>query len=663
MSNRQINKQLRKEAKQSSQQNKNVQDSNLLDNTSDTKSKENLGYVDGYGEYVSKSGEHFGPGLQNKKLVKKISGNENKYAGTNRFGMFDNQSDVFKQNLNTYITIGFNKNSVDQFQDPTYLVFDIKIDYDNSPLFTTNNNIKNIENFINEYSSNIPEIGNDNRLDLYYKFKLEVEKIFPSNLPEINKDKSYKEHYIESISGLDVLTKKIINYPEDKIIFTISEDVVMSTQYLTELYNNLVYSYDTHRVLIPENLLRFDMSLIISDYRNMKTDDNMMNSIPSKMIYILHDCQFDFFESKNFESEIIRGGYNAQKPNISKSNFKINFKSYSKVMMRDHIIGNSDILDFRKRLPEHDIYFEYFDDTIPGVVSPIGEQDNTKKSKLLSYLRNETRQIRGVIVNKLKNEVTELADKAQNWLNEKVGVTLTDVNVYYDKAGDKVRMVDKFVSDFIDKKLDDIKGNKKNKNNNVDPIKSRNQWRDNYTNAYDEEGRTRNRDIENDDILNIGDDIDQNDAQYNQKFPDGDIHEDGQYNQKFPEGDVHEDGQYNQKFPNGDVHEDGIYNQKYPDGDVHEDGQYNQKFPEGDVHEDGQYNQKFPEGDVHEDGQYNQKFPEGDVHEDGQYNQKFPEGDLQEDGTYNQKFPNTNKKEDNKYNRKYPDGNVYDENN
>ena len=44
----------------------------------------------------------------------------------------------------------------------------------------------------------------------------------------------------------------------------------MLSQYLSELYLDLTYSYSTHRQLIPSNLLRFDMYIILSDVRNMK---------------------------------------------------------------------------------------------------------------------------------------------------------------------------------------------------------------------------------------------------------------------------------------------------------------------------------------------------------------------------------------------------------
>lgn len=521
----------------------------------------NLGYVDGYGEYISKSGAHFGPEIQQKSKITKISGEEDKYSGQNKFGMYDFQSDIFKSLLNKdsqKIAWGYESKRND-IQDPTYLIFDIKIDYDNSPLFNDRpiNNISyNVSNFIKNYSDNIPEIKNDNRHKIYTKFVEEIKKIFPSNYKEIDNTIGYKQHYIESVSGLDILNKKIINYPEDQIVITLSEDITMSIQYMTELYNNLVYSYTSHRMIIPENLLRFNMFLVISDFRNMADDtlginkkipnNNKMgiNKNPSKMLYVLHDCQFDFFESKNYTDELTRGGFGVSKPStISKSSIKLNFKSISKIMIPS-MIDNSMVIDLKEKIIQPSDsesvesftkFSQIFDDTKPKDKVPLFIKDDTNQSKALSRLkdfaRGEVAQIRNVIINKLKSEVTSLSDQGQSWMNDKMGITITKVNVYYDTIKDKASMADKFVSDFIDKNIgtDKEKYIERSDISNNDPIENRNNWRNNDNNIYeqyDTEDNTRSRNnLDEIDIYNLGDDIDGDGDGYNDKYPDGNVYD------------------------------------------------------------------------------------------------------------------------------------------
>jgi len=611
------------------------------------KIKNNLGYVHGYGEYMSKSAVHFGPSIQQKKKINKLDGDEYKYASLNVFGMYDNQSDIFKMISDKsfqQIAWGYENKRKKEHEDPTYLIFDIKIDYNNSTLFagrtqTTNNLLKIIED---DNYKKIPEFEKDNRLIIFGKFKNIIQKIFPGDLKEEFKFYSYKEHYIESVSGLNVLNKKIINYPEDHITFTLSEDIEMSIQYLTELYNNLIYSYDTHRILIPENLLRFNMMLVISDFRNMKKDINTINKEISKMIYILHDCQFDFFESKNFGEEIKRGGFNASKPSEpAKSTIKVNFKSISKIMVPS-LINNSMIVDLRERKKlDFDGYEEIFDDTKPASIIPIGERDNTQQSRMMRYLRNEAAQIRNVIINKLKNEVTNLTDQAQNWMNkDKFGVTITKVNVYHDTIGDKLSMADKFVKDFIDKKVSEWKKEEENTIRGKDSKADRDRWREEQNN----QSNTRTRD---------------NKLSYPEPQHDIGYDLDGVPTYNDPERDpIYGDTSFNigDKIERELPTDQSIKPEPQHDIGYDLDGvpTYNNKQPNGDVHEDGQYNEKYPEGDVHEDSQYNEKYPEGDVHEDGTYHNKPP---LDSDGNIIDVHP------DPTYNRKYPDGNVYDKNN
>ena len=613
-----------------------------------TETKENMGKVGGYSLYFAKYGYANLLGTGHAREIK----------GLNSIPLERVKTVDYETQIDPYIAGYQGKSDYPHYDDPLFLVYDIEIDFEESPFFNGA-----LKQYINDYSENVPEI--EERKALLYYFWLVIRRIFPRY--GFDTEASDKFHYIQSISGLDLLTKKMINYPEDFITLTLSEDVIMTIQYFNELYNTIVYSYDTQRYLMPDNLLRFDLKITLSDVRSIKRQDKTIlkndNTIydKAKSIYILHDCLFDFSNSKNVGNDLANGGFNQD---VSRDpatlSFNVIFKSVSKITVPFNFDNNL-ILDYRKR--ENKSYRDYqtpnnFDkqkeyEVSPPYVSPdlgaLGRIADKVKGKVM----DEIADVRGAMMNRLKQAVQGLAEKAQKAMAAKLGFSVTKINVYIDTLGDKFGRISQVAGDFVDDKFfDGINGVSERA-----PV----QYREgNIYGEYDEH-------------VNIEPDGDvHEDGQYNEKYPEGDVHDDGtynenypddislhaegQYNENYPEGDVHPDGQYNEKYPDGDLHPDGQYNQKFPDGDVHEDGQYNQKFPDGDVHPDGQYNEKYPEGDLHPDGQYNQKFPEGDVHPDGQYNQKFPDGDVFEDGQYNQKFPEGDVFEDGIYNEKYPDG-------
>jgi hypothetical protein len=213
----------------------------------------------------------------------------------------------------------YSKN-IESFEDPTFLIFHLKIDEDSSPLFDGKNSAMS---FIDRYS-NISEIENRKPILL----------TFQRNLKEILE----KKYYINSIGGLDKLVNKMAKYGDDILTITLSEDVALRASLLAELYNNLSYSYKNQRYLIPENCLRFDLMLEITDMRTFnivnKVDGQYVsttNTNPPRMIYTLHDCNFNFFKSKPFEDNIAIAGFGtALISNASSIKFDIKYKSVEK---------------------------------------------------------------------------------------------------------------------------------------------------------------------------------------------------------------------------------------------------------------------------------------------------------------------------------------------
>lgn len=198
------------------------------------------------------------------------------------------------------------------FQDPLFLTFDLVIDQ-KSPLFSEEQN--GAGGFINNYSA-IKSISN--RRAIYDEFKKRLGELFNIGT---NSDKNNKSYYINSISGLDKLSARIVKYENDKITINMNEDVSMISAYVAHLYNILSYSYKEQKEMIPANLLRFNLYIKLHDVRNMplylqsSETGTTMTFDKSYQIYILRDCNFIFRDSKNFEDTITRGGFDASLAN------------------------------------------------------------------------------------------------------------------------------------------------------------------------------------------------------------------------------------------------------------------------------------------------------------------------------------------------------------
>jgi len=228
-------------------------------------------------------------------------------------------------------------------EDPTLLGFTCEIDdSENSPLFGTGD--YSARAFIEKYNG-MPEIAA--RGTLLTQFQRNIKMMFKSMESTRTSESDFpyvKSHYLERIVGLKTLSKKFADYKEDEIVFTMHEDVTMFAQYLARLYNNLAYSYRNGKTMIPENLLRFNLVIKITEIRNFKTvvreltegaqpEDSlrkMININSAQLRYTLYDCNFDFFESQNHGDDMQISGIGSSVPSTSNQDFKINWKNVSR---------------------------------------------------------------------------------------------------------------------------------------------------------------------------------------------------------------------------------------------------------------------------------------------------------------------------------------------
>lgn len=240
--------------------------------------------------------------------------------------MVDGNQDVFKY--------GITRATQDSaFEDPTLLGFTIELD-EQSALFTQ------VLPFLEKHAPTRTEM--QSRISVYKEFVSKIRKMFNSqDSVRDAKDKAEftKQHYINSISGMDNLSKKFIKWREDKLSIELYEDISLFTSYITHLYNNLIYSYENGRMIIPENLLKFNMYIRISEIRNLtsigflKNGQNTAKGLKNDItciVYKLYDCEFDFFNSRPFQDNITQAGIDATFPATSIVNMDLYFKSVAR---------------------------------------------------------------------------------------------------------------------------------------------------------------------------------------------------------------------------------------------------------------------------------------------------------------------------------------------
>lgn len=234
----------------------------------------------------------------------------------------------FKLGLSNFKYTPFENN------DPVILGFDLIIDDISSPLLNGS-----VVDFINNYSL-IKEI--EARRSVYEDFKNQFVKFFKTKSSILSNDinqeltsitrttspnsqigksrdiyqgpggnRAYMNYYIQKISGLKTLIeankpgafKYLVDYRKDLIKIDFIEDVSMSFGALAHLYKLLYWSKPNGKGMIPENLLRFNCDIIVSECRNFNRvrkaldsgDIEIVKDNVSRYIYSLRECQF-FFE-------------------------------------------------------------------------------------------------------------------------------------------------------------------------------------------------------------------------------------------------------------------------------------------------------------------------------------------------------------------------------
>lgn len=225
-------------------------------------------------------------------------------------GTYDNGETKVVNTSDIYLGSSMFIKTPDDNEDPTILGFDLKIKTDDSPLFNGS-----IEKFIAQFG----ELGNSEiaaRGPILVRFKEQLNKFLKNDLPvsknspTFNGGSGVKTYYLKKIGGLDRLVdssdgneiKQFIDYGKDFITLDFYEDVTQNIGYLASLYKALSYSRIHGKQPIPENLLRFDLDIEITEIRKYNRVfkglaenklDFYVDKI-SKYVYTLYECQFFF---------------------------------------------------------------------------------------------------------------------------------------------------------------------------------------------------------------------------------------------------------------------------------------------------------------------------------------------------------------------------------
>lgn len=210
--------------------------------------------------------------------------------------------------------------------DPVMFGFEIVMHGSTSPLFNGG-----VEDFIQKFGFGVGAGGVTlkevaSRKDIISNFKQQFFKFFKSDSPitstgtDIPADRFYLGYYLKKVSGLENLSesntseksKSFVDYKKDVIKLSFTEDVSLSIGSMAYLYKLLYWSRINGKNIIPQNLLRFDCDIIITEIRNftrVKKSMSGANGVDilkdnlSRYVYSLYECQM-FFDKMPHESEI-----------------------------------------------------------------------------------------------------------------------------------------------------------------------------------------------------------------------------------------------------------------------------------------------------------------------------------------------------------------------
>ena len=170
--------------------------------------------------------------------------------------------------------------AADAFQAGAFVT---DLDFFYGTKFRVNNLIENRGAF--PVTGGVAYVGAEEFLSIRSLKRSQMIKGFKNGLDYINKNCPY---YFQSVSGLDQLLKTpISSYHKDSkalkragtLTIECLESIDMRLSALAELYRKSVYDYTNHRIMLPENLRKFRMWMVITEIRNIQLKQGTLNDV------------------------------------------------------------------------------------------------------------------------------------------------------------------------------------------------------------------------------------------------------------------------------------------------------------------------------------------------------------------------------------------------
>ena len=204
-------------------------------------------------------------------------------------------------------------------EDPVMFGFDLIIRDQESPLFSSVLT-DSVQGFFSSGIVDSTEMKSreavwstfKNHFFQFFRTSLETQPSMVTDNTD-NPTNSRFHYYLTKITGLDSLvesntmetTKSFVDYGKDMIKLDFSEDVTLRLGKMAALYKSLYWSRMSGKTLIPENLLRFDCDIIVSEVRNFARIKKVISDDPlgglqtlrdntSRYVYTLYECQLFF---------------------------------------------------------------------------------------------------------------------------------------------------------------------------------------------------------------------------------------------------------------------------------------------------------------------------------------------------------------------------------
>ena len=215
-------------------------------------------------------------------------------------------------------------------EDPVMFGFDVIIRSKESPLFSDE-----LQDSVKNFFTSDASIGNVemlSRQQVWMDFKKDFFQFFRQDLLDNkpfgdptadNPSNSRFYYYLKKVSGLENLVegnssdakKSFIDYGKDVIKLEFTEDVTLRIGQMAQRYKNLYWSRLNGKTMIPENLLRFDCDIVVSEVRNFVKvkkaldtgkDLQILRDNVNRYVYSLYECQL-FFDKNVHPGEIDLG--------------------------------------------------------------------------------------------------------------------------------------------------------------------------------------------------------------------------------------------------------------------------------------------------------------------------------------------------------------------